>query len=237
MASAAPFAHLEQVRTRPSSPVAVTMTGFIVWIAGALYCSGYERLLSGIDNWPGSLVWSAIAVLPWLAFFEWSKSRAGRKLAAGAVPLGVMLLGVAAGSLILGQIIHADSAALPLAALRRLPPIGACLLLVLWSRAGSERPRPVVEAGAALPSLASAIDWIEAADNYIELHIAGRVQLRRMTMARADRVLRRHGFVRIHRRYLVNRRRIATIGDKFVRLEGGHELPVGTAFANNLRTD
>jgi DNA-binding LytR/AlgR family response regulator len=55
-----------------------------------------------------------------------------------------------------------------------------------------------------------------------------------MTMARADGVLRRHGFVRIHRRYLINRDRIAQVGDKFVRLQSGQELPIGSAFANNL---
>jgi two-component system LytT family response regulator len=86
-----------------------------------------------------------------------------------------------------------------------------------------------------LAEIAGAIDWVAAADNYVELHSNGRVQLRRMTMARADGVLRRHGFIRIHRRYLINRERIAAVGDKYVRLEGGQELPVGTAFAANLR--
>ena len=54
-------------------------------------------------------------------------------------------------------------------------------------------------------------------------------------MARADGVLRRHGFVRIHRRYLINRNRIAAVGDKFVRMHSGQELPIGTAFARNAR--
>jgi DNA-binding LytR/AlgR family response regulator len=57
-----------------------------------------------------------------------------------------------------------------------------------------------------------------------------------MTMARADNVLRRHGFVRIHRRYLINRDKIAKVGDKVVRLQSGHELPIGTAFARNLHS-
>ena len=89
----------------------------------------------------------------------------------------------------------------------------------------------------ALGSLAEAIDYVAAADNYVELHSNGRVTMRRMTLAEAERALAGQGFVRIHRRFLVNRSRIATVsgnGDKMVRLDGGAELPVGRRFAANL---
>ena len=94
--------------------------------------------------------------------------------------------------------------------------------------------QPPDPAAIPLSEIAGAIDWVAAADNYVEIHSNGRVQLRRMTMARADGLLRRHGFVRIHRRYLINRDRIAAVGDKFVRMQSGQELPIGTAFASNL---
>src|SRR5688500_176421 len=42
----------------------------VVLTAGAAYCLGYEGLQGGIGEWPGSYVWSAYAVLPWLALFE-----------------------------------------------------------------------------------------------------------------------------------------------------------------------
>ena len=46
------------------------------------------------------------------------------------------------------------------------------------------------------------------------------------------------GFVRIHRRFLVNRERIAAItganGDRVVKLVDGSELAIGRAFAANL---
>ena len=62
--------------------------------------------------------------------------------------------------------------------------------------------------------------------------------MRRMTMRDAARALAGHGFVRIHRRFLVNRGRIAGIfgtnGDRVVKLGCGIELPVGRAFAANL---
>ena len=41
--------------------------------------------------------------------------------------------------------------------------------------------------------------------------------------------------MRIHRRYLVNRARIAEAGDRMMRLTSGEELPIGSAFAGNLR--
>jgi len=57
-------------------------------------------------------------------------------------------------------------------------------------------------------------------------------------MRDAEQALRGRGFVRIHRRFLVNRDRIATIvgsnGDRGVKLADGTELSVGRAFAPNL---
>ena len=70
---------IEQARTAPLPLGAVAATALVVWLAGAIYCSGYEMLLTGLDNWPGSLWWSAVAVLPWFALFEWSKSERGRR--------------------------------------------------------------------------------------------------------------------------------------------------------------
>ena len=231
---------LEGMRTEPLRGPALIGITAIIWIAGAVYCSGYERLLSGLDNWPGSLVWSAVAILPWLALFEWSKGSAGRRLTLPPLNLGGALVATAVMSLALGRLLGADghSASLVLSAVRRLPAAGVGLLLILWSRAGARVSPRDEEADARLSSLATAIDWIEAADNYVELHLAGRRVLRRMTMRDAERALSPHGFVRVHRRFLVNGGRIAAItgtnGDRVIRLTDGTELPVGRAFGANL---
>ena len=61
--------------------------------------------------------------------------------------------------------------------------------------------------------------------------------MRRMTMRQAERILAPHGFIRIHRRFLVNRARIDRLGndgERVIRLADGGELPVGRAFAANL---
>jgi hypothetical protein len=239
MASTASRLSLDRLRTKPLRGQALAAAVVVVWVLGAIYCSGYEALSSGLDNWPGSLGWSAAAVLPWLALFEWSKSAWGRRLTRRPAALALALVGTAAGSLLLefGANALAGSAQTPLALalMRRLPAIGASLLLIVWARGALADDG---EADSSLEAIAASIDWLAAADNYIELNIGGRIVMRRMTLREAERALAGRGFVRIHRRYLVNGRRIAAVtgnGDQRVRLAGGAELPVGRRFAANLR--
>ena len=181
-----------------------------VWVVGALYCSGYEALRSGLDNWPGSLWWSAVAVLPWLALFEWSKSDFGRQATLRPLWLALALVATAIASLVLeagvDRLLGNHMAALGLSVLRRLPAAGIGLVLILWSRAGLAAEE--AETDEHLVAIAGSIDWIGAADNYVELHVAGRTLMRRMTMRQAERILAPHGFIRIHRRFLVNLARI-----------------------------
>ena len=114
--------------------------------------------------------------------------------------------------------------------------INAPVLLIALTRRAMLR-RPPAPAVADLAGIAASVDWIEAADNYVEVHIGDRVHLLRMTMHAAEQKLRSKGFVRIHRRYLVNERRIAAVsgtnGDRWVRV-AGRELPVGSRFAASL---
>lgn len=240
MASAAPLTTLERFRTEPLRGGPLLLAILIVWIAGALYCSGYEKLLGGFNNWPGSLVWSACAALPWLALFEWSKSPAGRRFTAPPARLALVLIGTAIASVSLelatDALAGSESRPLALLLLRRLPAGGACLLLILWSRGGRASTEDET-LDQSLPELAESIDWVSAADNYVELHIGGHVMMRRMTMRQAERALAGQGFVRIHRRYLVNRERIGSVqlnGRRAVVLECGEELPVGRSYEPNL---
>jgi hypothetical protein len=229
---------IEQARTAPLPLGAVAATALVVWLAGAIYCSGYEMLLTGLDNWPGSLWWSAVAVLPWFALFEWSKSERGRRLTRRAPMLAMWLVATAFVSLLLEYLANALLGAGPtpvaLAIIRRLPAIGASLLLITWARSARAEEAATDQS---LPELASSIDWLAAADNYVELHIGGHVVMRRMTMREAEKALGGRGFVRIHRRYLVNRQRVIAVvgnGSKRLRLHGGTELPVGQRYAANL---
>jgi hypothetical protein len=239
MATVVKVSVLSRVRAEPLRGPMLAAVTLIAWLAGAFYCSGYELFSKGINTWPECLIWSVFAVLPWLALFEWSKSHEGRRITASPANLVVLLAGTAIVSLALEAVVALvegeSTTRLALALLRRLPAAGISFVLILW--AGEGGAASAKEPDLNLASLAPTIDWVSAADNYVELHIGGRVMMRRMTLAEAELALSDRGFVRIHRRYLVNRDRIAAVrgnGEKVVRLADGAELPVGKRFATNL---
>ncbi len=75
------------------------------------------------------------------------------------------------------------------------------------------------------------IDWIEAADYYVQIHAGGKSYLHRETMMSLERRLDAGLFVRIHRSAIVNRRRIRELRngrqrEAVVVLEGGQSIKV-----------
>jgi hypothetical protein len=243
MATVAPRPSLSRFFFEPIRGGALVACGLFVWLAGASYCHGYQYFLSGEERgpWSGSLTWSAIAVVPWFALFEWSKVPQGSRATRRPAILIALVLSIAALSIGLEYVVDFCVGDVTdrfgLLVMRRLPAIGVSVLLITLTRKAALR-RPPNPATIELGTIAAAIDWVEAADNYVELHVDGRTVMRRMTMRDAARALAGHGFVRIHRRFLVNRDRIAGIvgtnGDRVVKLRCGTELPVGRAFAANL---
>jgi two-component system LytT family response regulator len=84
-----------------------------------------------------------------------------------------------------------------------------------------------------------AIDWIEAADNYVTLHVDRREYVLRETLASLERQLDPRRFARIHRSTLVQIDRIAelhpaTHGDIMARLHDGSELTVSRTWRERL---
>lgn len=228
---------------RPSSMPAMVVGSFVVLLVGAVYCSGYEALTTGYDNWPGSLIWAAYALLPWYLLFEWIRRREHRQ--GERVPvlaIAGLLVAVGAGSLAAERLEYGmgSSAAPPvlLSLIRRAPGIAITLALIAVSRivahpASREDDRFDV---ADLLAKAKAIRWISAADNYLEIHYPGGVAMIRMTMREAERRLAPLGFVRIHRSIIVNRALVDMVESDRVRLDDGKVLVAGKAFAGNLRT-
>jgi two-component system LytT family response regulator len=75
----------------------------------------------------------------------------------------------------------------------------------------------------------SEIDWIEAADYYASLHVAGRTHLLRRSLADLEQELDGQGFCRVHRSALVNLDRVRGLvtdeeGDYRVELADGTRL-------------
>lgn len=78
---------------------------------------------------------------------------------------------------------------------------------------------------------ADEIDWVEAQGNYVALHVQGQARLMRHTLAEMQTRLAPHGFIRTHRRALVNRERMQAIltpdlGEPGVRLSSGQVAPL-----------
>lgn len=235
---------------RPMPPALLLPIATAVWLAGAAYCLGYEEMTSGRAAWPQGLLWSAYAVLPWLLLFEGVKRREWRtgasvrttRLAGLLILTGVLSIACELAS---DAVRLATSAPVGLMLLRRLPAIAATLLLLLLARRDRHQasrraapPMPEAEADT-LRRHAPAIRWIQAADNYLELHLDGQVWTRRITMREAESLLEPMGFVRIHRSFLVNRDHVAAVvrrdGAPAVRTKDGAVLPAGKAFSSNLR--
>jgi len=75
----------------------------------------------------------------------------------------------------------------------------------------------------------SEIDWISAADNYVELHVGAKTHLLRITITTLAERLPKPQFTRISRSLLVNLDRVTEIhsrshGDYFLVLQGGISL-------------
>jgi two-component system LytT family response regulator len=83
------------------------------------------------------------------------------------------------------------------------------------------------------------IDWIDAAGNYVRLHVKGESHLFRETMSAIEKRLEKAQFVRIHRSHLVNADRIRELlpgnGEHVVVLRNGIRLPLSRGYRDRLQ--
>jgi two-component system LytT family response regulator len=85
------------------------------------------------------------------------------------------------------------------------------------------------------------IDWVEAADYYVCLHVGAKSHLLRKSMAELERGLDPRIFCRIHRSTIVNLRRVRGLvaddaGEYEVLLEGGEKLRLSRRFRKDLQS-
>lgn len=78
------------------------------------------------------------------------------------------------------------------------------------------------------------IDYVEAQDDYVAFHVAGKSYLKDQTLAAVEGLLDPARFVRIHRSYLLNIDRIARVelyakDSRVAILRDGAKLPVSRA--------
>ncbi|MEO8309276.1 MAG: LytTR family DNA-binding domain-containing protein [Pseudomonadota bacterium] len=85
------------------------------------------------------------------------------------------------------------------------------------------------------------IEWLEAAENYVNLHMRGRVYPLRSTMAAIQERLDPHRFVRVHRSHIVNLDFLDQIepletGDARLVLKDGSKVPCSRRYRGVLGT-
>jgi len=106
--------------------------------------------------------------------------------------------------------------------------------------AGPPLERLVIRNGSRIATLAiDDIDWIEAQDYYAEIHAGGRTYLVRQSLQKLAASLDPGRFVRIHRKTIVNVRRVKELepmfhGEYVVFLHDGTRLKLSRTFKNHL---
>src|SRR5579871_1005541 len=84
------------------------------------------------------------------------------------------------------------------------------------------------------------VDWMEAAENYVELHVGRASHLLHVTMNAIEKSLDPQIFLRIHRSIIVNLGRIKSLesgthGEYVVTLQDGARLQSGRTYSERLR--
>ncbi|MEO5823613.1 MAG: LytTR family DNA-binding domain-containing protein [Vicinamibacteraceae bacterium] len=85
-----------------------------------------------------------------------------------------------------------------------------------------------------------AVDWIEAAQNYVCLHVGQTGHLLHVSMNNIEAALDPAGFVRVHRSHIVNVTRIKQVwslagGQYVIELTSGGRVPAGRAYGDRVR--
>lgn len=85
----------------------------------------------------------------------------------------------------------------------------------------------------------SDIEWVQAAGNYVELHLNGKTVLTRETLSRVQERLPADRFLRIHRSVIVNMDRIVEMepgyhGDYVVTLRSGAKVTLSRGYRHIL---
>jgi hypothetical protein len=194
-----------------------------------------------------SLPWAVASVTPWLCCLELSKRRSGWSQSGRIRGLAVsgLFIAAATASIVLeaglDQLLGIETRSLPMQAAAQLPLAAITAALLLIGPASLKANRPAAVAPDSLGEImarSSAIRWIEAAGNYVEVHASDGVSLHRSTMSELERSLDSAMFRRIHRSLIINlsavESRVLLGGSPAVRMADGTVLKVGRRYAANL---
>jgi two-component system LytT family response regulator len=139
-----------------------------------------------------------------------------------------------------GQAVHRAKAEIARGREHKLDERLVALLEDLQEQQGKPDRLIVRSAGRIMFLRVEEIDWIEAADNYVCLHVGRESHLLRGTMASIEQRLDARKFLRIHRSTIVNLDRVKELaplfhGDYAVRLRDGTELVLSRNYREKLQ--
>jgi two-component system, LytTR family, response regulator len=85
----------------------------------------------------------------------------------------------------------------------------------------------------------AAIEWVDAAGDYLCIHASGHTHILRATMREMETLLDPRLFQRVHRSTIVNLTRVKSLrahmnGEYFLRLEGGQELKLSRTYRDKV---
>ncbi len=88
--------------------------------------------------------------------------------------------------------------------------------------------------------MADDVEWVEAAGNYVTLHVGAEAYMVRGTMKRIEDALDPERFLRVHRSGIVNLDRVREIqpwfnGDFVILTETGHKITTGETYRSRLQ--
>jgi two-component system, LytTR family, response regulator len=119
--------------------------------------------------------------------------------------------------------------------------VNGLLRALLEDLRGTPRPRRLVVKSESRICLLKPeeVDWVEAAGNYVRLHVGKEEHLLRTTMEALEAQLPPRQFVRLHRSAIANVERIQALepsfhGDYVVQLRDGTELPLSRTYRPRL---
>jgi two-component system LytT family response regulator len=95
------------------------------------------------------------------------------------------------------------------------------------------------DAGETVNVQVEAIEWIDAAGDYMCVHAEGDTHVLRGTMKQLEELLNPELFVRVHRSTIVNRKRVRSLrphrnGEYFLTLDNSRELKLSRSYKENL---
>jgi two-component system, LytTR family, response regulator len=115
-----------------------------------------------------------------------------------------------------------------------------CLLETIASPRRYIKRLAVRSAGKTVFVDVEALDWMEAAENYVQLHTGQESHLLHVTMNTLEKSLDPEIFLRVHRSIIVNVGRIKELqsgphGEYLISLQNGTQLRSGRTYSNKLR--